>query len=243
MSAPTWVGYLRVSTEEQLKGEGLEVQRDAIVADAAEAGATVVAWYRDEALSGSNGLEGRTGLAEALGALDGGEGSVLAVFKLDRLARDLIVQEQLLAEVWRIGASVHSTSEAERVYCRPDDPDDPSRKFIRQILGAAAEYERAMIRLRMVRGRRRKLAAEGYAGGPAPYGWRHAQGGGIEPDEAEQAVLGAVEGWRAEGYSWAAIAADLNGQGFTKRNGEPWSVANLHKTLGRASRRGLVPSS
>jgi DNA invertase Pin-like site-specific DNA recombinase len=93
-----WIGYLRVSTDEQLKGEGIDIQRDNILRDAAEAGATVVAWFADEAVSGSNGLEKRPGIAEAaLGYLDANPGAVIAVYRLDRLARDLIVQEQLLA--------------------------------------------------------------------------------------------------------------------------------------------------
>jgi DNA invertase Pin-like site-specific DNA recombinase len=209
-----WVGYLRVSTDEQMRGEGIEIQRDAIVADAAAAGANIAGWYADEAVSGSNGLENRTGVAEALGHLEGQPGTVLAVYRLDRLARDLIVQEQLLAEVWRVGGTVHSCSETEAAYCRPDDPDDPARKFIRQVLGAASEYERAMIRLRMTRGRRRAIAEYGWAGGPAPYGWRLADAGGLEPDAAETEVLDLIGAWRDDGWSWQSIADDLNGRGL-----------------------------
>ena len=47
-----------------------------------------------------------------------------------------------------MGAEVFSTSDAEQGYLQ-DDPSDPSRKLIRQVLGAVAEYERAMIRLRL----------------------------------------------------------------------------------------------
>ena len=60
------------------------------------------------------------------------------VYRLDRLARDLIVQETVLAEVKRLGGEVFSTSAAEAGYLS-DDPDDPSRKLIRQVLGAVAE--------------------------------------------------------------------------------------------------------
>jgi DNA invertase Pin-like site-specific DNA recombinase len=231
-----WIGYTRVSTDEQLRGEGLDIQRDAILADAATVGATVVAWYTDAGISGSNGLETRTAVAEALGHVEA-TGAVLAVYRLDRLARDLIVQEQLLAEVWRIGGTVHSCSETEAAYCRPDDPDDPARKFIRQVLGAAAEYERAMIRLRMVRGRRRAIAEHGWAGGPPPYGYRLADGGGLEPDDDERAVLDAIGAWRLDGWSWQAIADDLNAQGFTKRNGTPWRKKDVHQTYGRVLRQ------
>lgn len=235
-----WIGYLRVSTEEQTKGEGIAIQRDAIVAAAAAAGASVIAWCADEAVSGSNGLDSRHALTDALTLVRQHPGATIAVMRLDRLARDLMVQEQLLAEVWREGGRVFSCSEAEQVYCRPDDPLDPSRKFIRQVLGAVAEYERAMIRSRMVRGRRRKLAETGFAGGKQPYGWRYATGGGIEPDPTEQAVLASVTEWRAMGVDWKGCADELNGEGRVKRNGQPWDFRDLHKTMKRATERGLV---
>jgi hypothetical protein len=50
----------------------------------------------------------------------------------------------LLAEVKRVGAAVYSTSPTESSFLG-DDPDDPSRALIRQVLGAVAQYERSMI--------------------------------------------------------------------------------------------------
>src|SRR5947209_5180061 len=140
------VGYLRVSTDRQAEeGLGLDVQRDAIRTWAKANGHRVAKWCSDEGVSGSNGLDGRDGLAEALGALRDGRADALAVYRLDRLARDLVLQEQLLAEVWRMGSRVWSTSPSEDAYLDPNGAaDDPSRTLIRQILGAVAQYERAM---------------------------------------------------------------------------------------------------
>jgi DNA invertase Pin-like site-specific DNA recombinase len=54
-----------------------------------------------------------------------------------------------------------------------DDDADPSRKLVRRILGAVAEYERELLLLRLRRGRQLKAARGGYAGlGSPPYGWR-----------------------------------------------------------------------
>src|SRR5207244_2593385 len=97
----------------------------------------------------------------------------LVVYRLDRLARDLVLQEQLLSEVWRMHGVVCSTSPSEDAYLAPDDAgDDPSRALIRQILGAVAQYERGMIRLRLRQGKARKVARGGYAGGAPPFGFR-----------------------------------------------------------------------
>src|SRR5205807_9208055 len=144
-----------------------------------------------------NGLDSRRGLFDALEAISAGQGGGLVIYRLDRLARDLVLQEQLLADVRRMGAEVHSTSAGEAGYLA-DDPDDPSRALIRQILGAVSQYERAMIRLRMRSGRQRKAARGGYAGGRPPYGWR-AEGRELVADADEQATLARIRELRAAG--------------------------------------------
>jgi DNA invertase Pin-like site-specific DNA recombinase len=109
-------------------------------------------------------LGSRTGLANALTLLRSNNADGITVYRLDRLARDLIIQEQLLAEARQHGWHVFSTSTSVAAYLE-DDPGDPSRKMIRQVLGAVAEYERSMIALRLRSGRARKAQRGGFAGG------------------------------------------------------------------------------
>lgn len=78
---------------------------------------------RDEGLSGSNGLDSQVALGEAFGLLKDGQADGLVVYRLDRLARDLIIQETLLLELRRLGAEVFTTSAAEQGYLS-DDPQD-----------------------------------------------------------------------------------------------------------------------
>jgi DNA invertase Pin-like site-specific DNA recombinase len=88
--------YLRVSTDRQAeKGLGLQVQEQAIRTWAKAEKHRVVRWDRDEGVSGSNGLEARENLLSALAALQAGEVEAIVVYRLDRLARDLVVQESL----------------------------------------------------------------------------------------------------------------------------------------------------
>jgi len=223
------VGYIRVSTDSQVDGFGLDVQRDSITAHAAAVGLTLVDIFADEGISGSEDVAGRQGLANALDALTSGNATVLIVPKLDRLARDLMVQESILADAWKANATVVPCVEGERLYCQPDDPTDPSRALIRQVLGAVAAYERAMIRARLVAGRRRRIARDGYAGGPEPFGWANA---------TEQATLRRVAELRAHGLTWARTASELNRDGMLKRNGTRWSASHLHRTYTRAGQRG-----
>jgi DNA invertase Pin-like site-specific DNA recombinase len=89
----------------------------------------------------------------------------LVVARLDRLARTLTVQEAVLAHVWKHGGKVFSCDVGE-VF--EDDPSDPMRTFVRQVMGAAAQLERGMIAARMRAGRERKAEKGGSAYGAPP---------------------------------------------------------------------------
>src|SRR5262245_59045874 len=56
--------------------------------------------FFEDATSGTNDLADRAALADALDALQAHEAHGLVVARLDRLARDLMVQEALLRDVW-----------------------------------------------------------------------------------------------------------------------------------------------
>lgn len=229
------VAYLRVSTDRQAEeGLGLEVQEAAIRTWAAAQGAEIVTVYKDEGISGSNGIETRIGLADAIEALRTTDAEGLVVYRLDRLARDLVLQEQLLAEVKRIGAQVFSTSKAEAGYLQ-DDPADPSRKLIRQVLGAVSEYERAMISLRLRSGRARKAENGGFAYGSPPFGYR-AEKKALVPVPHEQAVIAEIVSLRSQGMSYERIPDELNDRGVKPPRSGLWHGPRIRAIVRRADK-------
>lgn len=224
--------YLRVSTDRQAEeGLGLEIQEQAIRQWATAGGYRIGLWTRDEGVSGSNGLDTREGLSEALGALKDKDVSGVVVYRLDRLARDLIVQETLLAEVRRLGGAVYSTSAAEAGYLE-DDPDDPSRRLIRQVLGAVSEYERSMIALRLRSGRRRKAEKGGYAYGSPAYGFE-AKGGELVPAPGEQATVDRIREMHGEGRSLREMIAVLEEEGHRPKRAKRWHPESLARIVRR----------
>lgn len=227
------IPYLRVSTDRQAdEGTGLDVQSDAIRRWAKANGHTLTKAYTDRGVSGAKELEHRPRLMDAIGALKARQAGGLVVYRLDRLARDLIVQESLLAEMRRLGAQVFTTSPAEAGYLE-DDPTDPSRRLIRQVLGAVAEYERAMtaLRLRSARDRKRELGE--YAGFGSPAFGLRSEGGNLVPADDEQRAIRRIVELRSDGASLPVIASTLAAEGVTSKRGGPWHPTTISRVLAR----------
>jgi DNA invertase Pin-like site-specific DNA recombinase len=228
------VGYVRVSTEQQaLEGWGLAAQERAVRAwaRARPGGGRLVSLRADEGVSGS--LEDRPGLALAFADLVGGRAEGIVVARLDRLARDLIVQERLFLEVHRLGGVVRSANPTEDLVL-DGDPTDPDRRFIRRVLGAAAELDRDMVALRLAAGREAKRAAGGYAGGRPPFGYR-AHGGALVPVPEQQAAITRIRAWREKGWPLQRIADEIS------TPDRSWSRETVRAVLVRAGDQPLTP--
>jgi DNA invertase Pin-like site-specific DNA recombinase len=233
------VAYLRVSTDKQAEqGCGLDVQADAIERWAGAHGHRIAGWFRDEGISGSNGLDMRLGLAEALDALREGLGEGLIVYRLDRLARDLVTQEQLLADLRRIGVVAFTTSAAETALLE-DDPEDLTRRLVRQVLGAVSEFERAMIALRMRSGRRRKHEHGGYAYGAPAFGYA-AEARALAPIDQEQEAIVRIIELRARGLTLREIAMALEAEEIRTKRGGKWHPKVVRDILNRTTRTGAT---
>jgi DNA invertase Pin-like site-specific DNA recombinase len=155
------VAYLRTSSAANVGGDkdSDARQRDAIGRYAKAVGFDVVAEYYDAAVSGKDPIEGRPGFAALLDKIEGNGVRVVLVEDASRFARDLITQELgLLALIKR---------EVRVLTVTGDDltaSDDPTRKLMRQIAGAFAEYERARLVSKLRHARDRKSEAARKAG-------------------------------------------------------------------------------
>lgn len=219
------VAYLRVSSNGQLDGYGFDVQRRDIRAWAKANGHKVIAEYTD-AVTGKADTADRPGLVEALQVIRRPpEADGIVVGRLDRLARQLTVQEAVLALVWREGGRVFAADTGEVLQ---DDPDDPMRTAIRQVQGVFAELDRKTVVKRLRDGRRVKAAEGKHAVGTYAYGYQGIGKGRQRdsgPREDEQVAVRRIVELRRSGASYRAIAAALDGEGLRPRKAESWSAA------------------
>lgn len=208
-----YVVYLRVSTDQQADtGQGLSIQEEACRAWLRRERHRLVEVCSDAGRSGGLDVGHRPGLARALALIGADRADGILVHRLDRLARDLVLQEQLLAELHRRGKQLASVDLTEHASLE-HSPDDPTRALVRRMLGSIAQYEREVIRLRLMAGRTRKQLEGGYAGGSPGYGYAAVRGELVKvPDE--QTVIRRIIKLRDAGTSYRGIVDELERRGI-----------------------------
>lgn len=228
------VGYVRVSTEEQLLGP--EAQKIALARWAEGRKVTLVAVFEDRGVSGAAPLDRRPGLLAALTCLEDQRALYLVAAKRDRFARDVVVAAQLERLVERHGAQLVTADGT-------GDGESPEAVLMRRITDAIAEHERAMIRGRTRAALAVKRARGEKFGSTAPYGWRIA-GKLLEQDPAEQPAIARAHELAARGLALREIAETLAAEGYPPR-GRRWYANSVRRILvyaaeerERASKRG-----
>lgn len=212
-------GYLRVSGLGQVDGDGFTRQLQAIKKYADAKGLQVTKVFREEGVSGKTELEGRAALKEMLEALASNGAKTVIIERLDRLARDLMVQENIIADLRKRGFDLISVAEPD--LCS----NDPSRVLMRQIFGSIAQYDRAMTVAKLRGARERMRAATGRCEGRKAYGTR--------PGESE--VIDRMKTLREGGMAVDKIAAALNTEDAKPRAGERWYPTSVYRILKAAN--------
>lgn len=210
--------YLRVSGKAQVSGHGLQRQAEAVRAYAKAHGCQIVQTFQDRGVSGTDDLQHRPGLGALMLAVESDGVRTVLIEKLDRLARDLVVQEILVADMARHGVKLVSAAEGPGLAS-----DDPSRKLIRQIMGAVAEYDKTMLTLKLRAARDAQRARKGKCEGRKAYG---------EVDPREREAVGRMRQLRRKRPSlprmgYRRIAQVLQREGYPTRNGGPWRSSTV----------------
>jgi DNA invertase Pin-like site-specific DNA recombinase len=210
--------YLRVSGKGQIEGDGFTRQLEAIKKYAAVHGIKIVRVYREEGVSGTTDWENRPAFSEMMADMLANGTRTVLVERLDRCARDLMVQESIIADFKRKGLAIVSVNEPD--LCS----DDPSRILMRQMLGAFFQYEKTLLVAKLKGARVRMKAATGTCEGRKPYGDR----------SGEREVIGRILKLRQSGAAMDTIAETLNAEGIAPRMGNKWYGSTVRNVLLRA---------
>ena len=196
-------GYCRVSSTGQSAEDrdGIPRQKEAISKYAAAHGLQIVQWFADS-ITGTSDLDDRPALQALVTALVDNGVKLVIVEKVDRLARDLMVQESIIKDFQRRGFEIVSTMEPD--LCSTE----PTRILIRQILGAFSQYEKTMIVAKLRGGRQRAKAKDpSRHEGRKPFGSK----------AGEQEIVGRIFQLRGQGLSVRLICETLDKEGLKPR--------------------------
>ena len=215
-------GYLRVSGQGQVDGDGPIRQEKAILDYAAANDIAIEYIFREEGVSGT--LEQRPALARLLVDLEeNGHGiQTVIIERMDRLARDLMVQEAIIADLQKKGFDLISVTEGADLLS-----EDPTRKLVRQVLGAISEYDKTMVVLKLRAARERKRIKTGKCEGRKSY------------TEVMPEVIREIRRLRRKGKgkkqrTYQMVAEELNSQGCKTMTGKAFNaqvVVNILQEL------------
>jgi site-specific DNA recombinase len=222
--------YARVSTEDQAERDTIENQLHACREHAQAIDADIVAEFRDEGVSGAIPLDERPEGQRLLEAAEAGQFESVLIYRLDRLAREMILGLRAFKQLSNIGTPVVSV-------CETWD-DSPTGRFMYREFMSIAEFERDLIRQRTMSGRQRRVREGRYMASTTPYGYTNVQTTGQLKRYPQQAkVVKQMFKWSLEGLGLETIAERLNeakipppGAGKTHRN--RWHISTIRRILG-----------
>jgi DNA invertase Pin-like site-specific DNA recombinase len=202
-------------------------QREALEAFAKRAGYVLEGVYYDAAVSGADPIEARPGFASMLQTIAGNGVRTIIVETASRFARDLMVQEVGFAKLRELGIELVAADSPNAFL-----DDGPTSKLIRQVLGAVAEFDRAMTvaKLRGARERKRHETGEKVEG--RKFSRRAQAGSGIGgqasapgiPPERQTPVIRKI----GQSLPLRAISAPV-GRHSQRLQCEPWSTVIGHR--------------
>ena len=217
-------GYLRVSGQGQISGDGFPRQKHIIDTYAKKHGFNVVEWFQDEGVSGALEETHRPAFQEMIQAILKNGVRTVIIEGLDRLAREYRIQETLLIYLASKGITLINARTEEDV--TEAIQADPMKKALIQIQGVFSELEKALLVKKLRAARERKRETEGKCEGRKNI------------KEVSPEVLKAIKRLRRtkpgqKRMSCNAVAQELNRLGLFTVTGRPFTGANVQSILYR----------
>lgn len=171
--------YVRCSTDHQ----SVENQIRILTEVAERSGWTIVRVFEDQGISGAKGRDQRPGFDALLKAIHRREIDIAAAYAVDRLGRSLTDLVAFLNDIQASGCDLYLHQQAV-------DTSTPSGRMMFGLLAVFSEFERALIRSRVISGIERARAKGVHFGRPS-----------LSPDRVER-----VEKALKDGLSIRAVA-------------------------------------
>ena len=146
-------------------------------------------------------------------------GDTLTVWKLDRLGRSVVELLDIINDLAGRGVRF-------RCLTQPIDTSSPTGRLFLTFLAGFAEFEREIMRERVLAGKERQRA-EGRPMGRLPFGWTDTDT--VNGDQA--ALLRHAAARLLDGVNVSTVVDEWNAAGIPPERGRRWSVTPLRRML------------
>lgn len=200
------VAYFRTSSATNVgqDKDSLPRQEKAVRDYAARNDLEIVGEYYDAAVSGADQLDKREGFKLLLQRIASNGVRTILVETANRFARDLMVQETGWRLLQDLGVELIAVDSPHAFI-----EDTPTAVLIRQILGAVAQFDKALTVAKLRAARDRKIAATGKCGGRLSWA------------EMNPAIIPIARELRHDkGLSLNAVSRELERRGFVAKTGK-----------------------
>ncbi len=218
--------YLRVSDRSQVDKGGFDRQLKAIKSFCDNQGFTIADVYREEGVSGTKGELDRPTFQDMVAAILSNGVKIIVVESLERLARELRIQEQILLYLAGKNIDLYSANTGENI--TEAIRTDPMKKALIQIQGVFSELDKSQLVKKLQRGREKVKAEKGKCAGRKHYG---------EESEQERVIIKRITYMRRlsrgqeKRMSFQKIANALNEEGIKTRLGKNWTSTGVKNVI------------
>lgn len=223
------ISYIRVSSKGQVEKDGPERQREAIAKFCFAHKLTLTSESFEKAVSGDTEGMDRPAFRDMLTQIvslrrNGINVEAMVVERMDRLARDLMVSEVLLAQCRKNKIKVYAADQ-EALVDLAADGGDPSRVFFRQVMAAMAQWDKSILVRRLKIARDRKKAETGRCDGKQPFGTLDGE------RETLEYIMQLYH--QTPRMSYRKMELHLFQAGLRNRSGNPWGYSQLQCLIAR----------
>ena len=216
--------YLRVSGKGQVRGDGFKRQEEEVRRFAQASGYEVAGVYREEGISGTTTEEDRPAFKDMVTAILKNGVRTIIIEGMDRLARELRVQEHLVIYLASKGITLLSARTEEDITAAV--MGDPMKKALVQIQGVFAELEKSLLVKKLRTARERVRAEKGKCEGRK------------STKEVNPEVIKLIKKLRRtkpgqKRMTYAQVADRLNAEGYLTVSGKAWTGYNVQNIVKR----------
>ena len=226
--------YIRVSSDDQVHGTSLDTQLRECRAAVMREGLTAGEVFADEGESAKT-VENRPAFMRLLDHIKAEGCPAVMVHKIDRFARNNLEAQIVRSRLHKLGCRLLSATEPIS--------DDPSGKFMFDVLSAVAEYDNRL-RAERCRGGMASQVKEGWWVHTAPLGYLTARSPENKPtlklDENKAPLIAEAFSLAAQGVPQVEILDILKQRGLLTRSGKYLNKATLSRILSNQVYAGLM---